>query len=102
MPYRARTKGKDERGVGYVKRNAIAGHDFISWAALEGHLDWWMREIADQRVHGTTGEMPLTRFQREEATALGAAQWPPAFQSGTRTGAPGSGRLCGGGRRQQL
>jgi transposase len=23
-PYRARTKGKDERGVGYVKRNAIA------------------------------------------------------------------------------
>ena len=25
-PYRARTKGKDERGVGYVKRNAIAGH----------------------------------------------------------------------------
>ena len=48
-PYRARTKGKDERGVGYVKRNAIAGHVFISWAALEAHLDWWMREIADRR-----------------------------------------------------
>ena len=27
-PYRARTKGKDESGVGYVKRNAIAGHSF--------------------------------------------------------------------------
>ena len=26
-PYRARTKGKDERGVGYVKNNAIAGSD---------------------------------------------------------------------------
>ena len=24
-PYRARTKGKDERGVGYVKKNAVAG-----------------------------------------------------------------------------
>src|SRR5512132_3237230 len=24
-PYRARTKGKDENGVGYVKKNAIAG-----------------------------------------------------------------------------
>ena len=48
-PYRARTKGKDERGVGYVKRNAIAGHDFISWAALEGHLDWWMRERRRRR-----------------------------------------------------
>jgi len=64
-PYRARTKGKDERGVGYVKRNAIAGHSFASWAALEAHLVWWMREIADVRVHGTTGEPPLYRFRRE-------------------------------------
>ena len=79
MPYRAQTKGKDERGVGYVKRNAIAGHDFISWAALEGHLDWWMREIADQRVHGTTGEVPLTRFQREEAQALAPLNGRPPF-----------------------
>jgi transposase len=78
-PYRARTKGKDERGVGYVKRNAIAGHDFISWAALEGHLDWWTREIADQRVHGTTGEVPLTRFQREEAAALTPLNGRPPF-----------------------
>jgi transposase len=30
-PYRARTKGKDERGVGYVKHNAIAGHRFANW-----------------------------------------------------------------------
>jgi len=78
-PYRARTKGKDERGVGYVKRNAIAGHDFISWAALEGHLDWWMREIADQRAHGTTGEVPLRRFQREEAAALAPLNGRPPF-----------------------
>jgi transposase len=78
-PYRARTKGKDERGVGYVKRNAIAGHAFISWAALEGHLDWWMREIADRRVHGTTGEMPLVRFQREEAAALAPLNGRPPF-----------------------
>ena len=79
MPYRARTKGKDERGVGYVKRNAIAGHDFISWAALEGHLDWWMREIADQRVHGTTGEVPLRRFEREEVQALAPLNGRPPF-----------------------
>jgi hypothetical protein len=79
-PYRARTKGKDERGVGYVKRNAIAGHAFISWAALEAHLDWWMREIADLRVHGTTGEVPLVRFQREEASALQPLEGRPPFQ----------------------
>lgn len=68
-PYRARTKGKDERGVGYVKRNAIAGHRFASLEALQAHLAHWMREIADLRVHGTTGEPPILRFQRE-ATAL--------------------------------
>jgi transposase len=27
-PYRARTKGKDERGVANVKKNAIAGRSF--------------------------------------------------------------------------
>jgi transposase len=69
-PYRARTKGKDERGVGYVKRNAIAGRHFETWSALEAHLEAWTREIADLRVHGTTGEAPMTRFVRDEAAKL--------------------------------
>lgn len=69
-PYRARTKGKDERGVGYVKRNAVAGHRFASLEAMHAHLQHWMREVADLRVHGTTGEPPLLRFERDEATAL--------------------------------
>jgi hypothetical protein len=79
-PYRARTKGKDERGVGYVKGNAIAGHSFASWAGFEAHLEWWMREIADQRVHGTTGEAPLLRFEREEAAALQKLDGRPPFR----------------------
>ena len=78
-PYRARTKGKDERGVGYVKRNAIAGHVFASWPGLEAHLEWWMREIADQRIHGTTGETPLNRFIREEARRLRPLNDKPSF-----------------------
>jgi transposase len=68
-PYRARTKGKTESGVKYVKRNAIAGRAFGSFAEFEGHLDGWMRE-ADERVHGTTHERPIERFRREEAAAL--------------------------------
>ena len=64
-PYRARTKGKDERGVGYVKRNAIAGRRFESWAAFKAHLDRWTREVADQRIHGTTGVAPAVRFAEE-------------------------------------
>ncbi|MFZ3584443.1 IS21 family transposase [Loktanella sp. DJP18] len=69
-PYRPRTKGKDERGVGYVKGNAIAGRAFDSFAALEAHLAEWTRDIADQRVHGTTGEAPMLRFTRNEAGKL--------------------------------
>jgi transposase len=79
-PYRARTKGKDERGVGYVKHNAIAGHSFASWAALEAHLAWWMREIADVREHGTTGEPPWLRFERDEASALRPLAGRPPFR----------------------
>lgn len=68
-PYRARTKGKTESGVKYVKRNGLAGREFASFAVLETHLVAWMAE-ADQRIHGTTHEAPLLRFDREERQAL--------------------------------
>ncbi len=69
MPYRARTKGKVESGVKYVKRNALAGRMFASFADLERHLDSWMSD-ADRRVHGTTHERPIDRFERDEAASL--------------------------------
>lgn len=69
-PYRARTKGKTENGVGYVKKNAIAGHSFPSWEAFEAHLDRWEREVANIRIHGTTGEAPIIRFARDEIHRL--------------------------------
>lgn len=68
-PYRARTKGKVESGVKFVKRNALAGRTFTSFAALEQHLAQWMDE-ADQRVHGTTHQRPCDRFGGEEQAAL--------------------------------
>jgi transposase len=68
-PYRARTKGKVESGVKYVKRNALAARRFASFAALELHLEQWMAE-ADERVHGTTHERPLARFERDERVML--------------------------------
>jgi transposase len=78
--YRARTKGKDERGVGYVKHNAIAGHAFDSVPGVEAHLVAWTRDVADVRVHGTTGEPPLTRFLRDEAHRLRPLADRPSFQ----------------------
>lgn len=68
-PYRARTKGKTESGVKYVKRNAVAGREFESFADLEAHLACWMA-AADLRVHGTTHQRPIERFEAAEAAAL--------------------------------
>lgn len=68
-PYRARTKGKTESGVGYVKKNALAERRFASFDELQGHLLSWSL-AADERVHGTTGERPSVRFEKER-TALG-------------------------------
>ena len=80
-PYRARTKGKTESGVGYVKKNALAGHCFESWEAFEAHLARWERDVANVRVHGTTGEAPITRFERDEAHRLKPLGGRPPFGS---------------------
>jgi transposase len=68
-PYRARTKGKTEAGVKYVKRNALAAREFESFAAHEAHLADWIAQ-ADQRMHGTTHERPADRFEGAERAAL--------------------------------
>lgn len=70
QPYRARTKGKVESGVGYVKGNALGGLTFESDLALDLHLAKWLREVADVRVHGTTFEKPIERFEAGERMAL--------------------------------
>jgi transposase len=80
-PYRARTKGKTESGVGYAKRNAIAGRSFASWEAFEAHLAAWERDVANTRVHGTTGEGPMIRFARDEAAALKPLAERPPFRA---------------------
>jgi transposase len=70
QPYRARTKGKVESGVKYVKRNALAGRRFASWEDLNDWLERWSVEVADLRVHGTTHERPADRFAGEQLTPL--------------------------------
>jgi hypothetical protein len=68
-PYRAR-RGKTESGVGYIKRNAIAGLAFASFAALEAHQACSLTVEANQRVHDTTHEQPRVRFERDEQKML--------------------------------
>lgn len=75
-PYRPRTKGKVENGVGYVKGNGLGRLSWPSWEALEAHLAWWMREVADVRIHGTTHERPIDSFEREKAKLLAIGDHP--------------------------
>ena len=69
-PYRARTKGKVERYVGYGKNNGLAGRIFDSWEELESHITTWLREVSDPHTVSTTGESPLKRFERDEKAEL--------------------------------
>lgn len=65
-PYRARTKGKDERMVGYIKQHFFVRYRrFESWTHLNQLAENWLREEADQRVHGTVKEVVAERFERE-------------------------------------
>jgi transposase len=66
-PYRARTKGKDERMVGYIKHNFFVRYRrFASWAHLNQLAEQWLREEADPRLQGTVKEVVAERFEREK------------------------------------
>jgi transposase len=66
-PYRAQTKGKDERMVGYIKGNFFVRYStFESWAHLNQLAEHWLVEEADPRVHGTLKEVVSVRFEREQ------------------------------------
>jgi len=64
-PGAAHLKGKVESGVRYVKRNALAGREFKDIDEANAHLLRWIEETAGARIHGTTQEQPLVRFERE-------------------------------------
>jgi transposase len=64
-------KGKVEQGgVHYVKRNFLAGREPAPIDELNARLRTWCREVAGQRVHGTTKARPLDRFEQLERVAL--------------------------------
>lgn len=69
-PRDAPKKGKVEAGVKYVKQNFMAGRAQCDVRETNAALERWIREIAGERVHGTTGRKPLTTFAEEEKTAL--------------------------------
>jgi len=65
-PHRARTKGKDERMVGYIKNHFFVRYrEFESFAHMNQLALQWLEQEADLRVHGTLKEVVIERFDRE-------------------------------------
>jgi transposase len=72
-PYRAQTKGKVERFIRYLRHSFYV--PLASRLAQEGLIvdretanlavRRWLREVANARVHGTTGEVPAERLAIE-------------------------------------
>jgi len=77
-PYRAQTKGKVERFNGYLKSSFItplAATLHSAGLALDvetanAHIGPWLAEVAQQRVHGTTGVQPAVRLAEERCALL--------------------------------
>ena len=69
-PYTPRHKGKIERGIGYVKGNALKGRTFASLADQNEHLLNWETTVADTRIHGTTRRQVKEVFDQAEKPAL--------------------------------
>jgi transposase len=69
-PYRAKTKGKVERPIGYVRQSFFYGRTFLNDADLNAQALAWLAQTANVRIHRTTAEAPHTRFERDERVLL--------------------------------
>ena len=76
-PYRAKTKGKVERPIRYVRQSFFYGRNFLNDADLNAQALSWLAQTANVRIHRTTAEAPHTRFERDERVLLKPlALWP--------------------------
>ncbi|MHB0948184.1 MAG: IS21 family transposase [Gemmatimonadaceae bacterium] len=69
-PYRAKTKGKVERPIRYVRSNFLYGREFVGDADLDAQRLTWLAEVANARVHRTIQAVPRIRFEAEERAQL--------------------------------
>lgn len=77
-PYRAKTKGKVERFNGYLRRSfyvplvAQLKQAGLSLDAVTANIEVrrWLKDIANERIHGTTHMRPAQRLQAECLQAI--------------------------------
>jgi transposase len=95
-PYRAKTKGKVERFNGYLKGSflvPLAASLKATGLALTAelanhHVRRWLDEVANERVHATTGAVPSARLVEERAVMLPAPALRPSVRTATKVATP--------------
>ncbi len=83
-PYRARTKGKVERPIRYIRESFFYGRSFANDDDLNAQAAGWLEGTANVRRHATTGERPLDRFERDERAVLRPLAVAPYRRLGLR------------------
>jgi transposase len=58
-------KGRVENGVGYVKKNFLAGLEIPDFSALNPAATHWLETVANVRLHGETREQPTVLWHTE-------------------------------------
>ncbi len=79
-PYRAKTKGKVERAIRYVKDRCLTGRTFTGIEDMNTQIARWVEDKANAREHATTKERPADRLAREGLTPISSAMpWHPVL-----------------------
>jgi len=59
-------KGRVENGVGYVKKNFLAGFEIPDFGIVNPCAIRWLDTISNVRIHGETGRKPVDMFSEEK------------------------------------
>ncbi len=68
QPYRAKTKGKVERPFRYIRQDFFLGRTFRNLDDLNAQFGAWRAEVANLRVHATTGRVVDEAFAEERSS----------------------------------
>lgn len=87
QPYRARTKGKVERFIGYMRHSFFVPvtsryrqlGEPLDCGLLNAELASWLERTANRREHGTTGLIPAEQLALERAALQ---PLPPCYADG--------------------
>ncbi len=63
-------KGKVESGIKYVRSAFLAGRLINSHIQIQQEALEWLNKEANVRIHGTTREKPIIRFESEKNELL--------------------------------